>query len=96
MGEKRWGRQYHERMIAEELNYVRLQQPYMFSCSPEAFYASVRVNRAIAHARTHLVSIGPQEGKRTRKMWGAVGRAEKVVNEANNRIARCLLKPGDE
>lgn len=64
------------------------------SCSPEAVYGLVRANREIAQARTKLVTIGYRDSARTMKLWAVVGKVEKQVNAAGNRVAKCLLKHG--
>lgn len=87
---RRWDRSYHEETAIEEIEAAKRHLRGAYGCSSEAVYAAVRANRMIAHARTHLVSIGPSDGKRTRRIWGALGKIENAVNEANNKLATCL------
>lgn len=92
---KRWSRQFHEEMAAEEVAYIkrtlRWGGGHARGCSSEGVYTVSKLNKAIARARCHLASIGPQEGKRTRRLWGMVGRAQKQVDRVTNDLAKCLL-----
>jgi hypothetical protein len=85
-----WGRSFHEEEAARAIRDAGQKLVAAFACSPTAVRATVKANRIIAQARTHLVSIGPKDSSRTRKLWGAVGRVEKRVEAANDRLARCL------
>lgn len=71
---------------ANELMWTR-------NCGPDAVYALVRANRNIAHARTHLASIGfGSSSPRTRRLWAFVNKRERQIDLAGNRVAKCMLK----
>jgi hypothetical protein len=42
----------------------------------------VEAAKSNAQARTHLTSIGPHDGRRTRKLWGMVGRQGKEIDSS--------------
>ena len=87
----KWDRKYHEEFAVDAVKTAKRELPYTYECSSQAVYATIRANKDIARARAHLSSIGQREGKRTRKLWGAVGKVERQVEQAANRIAKCLL-----
>lgn len=92
----RQGYTRHEReaRALENLELARREVKGTYDCSPRSLYALVRANRDIAHARSHLVNIGFHTSKRSARLWQLVGRGENEVNEAGNRLARCLLGRG--
>ncbi len=87
----KYGRAHHEQFAIEAVESARRELPSTYNCTPDAAYATVRANRDIARARAHVGSIGPTDSARTGKLWGFVGKAEREVGEASNRIASCLL-----
>ena len=93
MAKFKFTRALHEQFAIEAVDSARRElRRGAGYCSDSGVYALVRANRDIARARTHLASIGGDEGKRTRKLWSAVGKVERQVDLANNRVAKCLLK----
>jgi len=96
-----WTREMHEQFAIEEMNAASREvgwqrsgiperHPGAGQCSPSTAYAVIRANRAIAQARTHLASIGPMEGKRTRRLWVALQRVQRQVDKAGNYVAKCM------
>ena len=71
-------RKFHEASAADTLRRAlhateRGTQP----CDVKRFVAA---SRLVAQARVHINSIGPKDSRRTRKLWGVVGRLEKRLN----------------
>ena len=92
MKQKQWTREYHEQFAVEAMESARRELPSTHNCDDRSVYATIRANKDIARARVHLSSIGPQDGKRTRHLWGALAKVERQVEQASNRAARCALK----
>ncbi len=89
----RMTRAIHEEFAIEALDAAKRDLTSAHSCDSGSLYALTRANRDIARARVHVATISyGGEGKRTRHLWGAVGKVEKRVMEANNRLAKCLLR----
>jgi hypothetical protein len=91
---KRWTREMHEEFAAEEIQSIGRELRYgTRGCSTDSVYRVARINRAIGRARSHLASIGPSTGRRSRvrKLWGLAGKAQKRVDTATNNLAKCLL-----
>ena len=88
---KRYTRGTHEQFAVEAARTAISELPYTYNCDPGAVYALVRAKTDIARARVHLavISMGGSS-RRTVRLWGVVQRAENRVNEASNRVARCL------
>lgn len=88
-------REFHEEMAVLSAKRAANDLVWTRNCNTEAVYALVRANRNIAHARSHLASIGfGPSGPRTRRLWSFVGKRERQIDDANNRVAKCLLKKG--
>lgn len=92
MAKFKYTRSTHEQFAIEAIQGAKRELKWTHGCGSNAVYALVRANREIARARVHLASIGGDVGKRTGKLWGAVQRAENQVNQAGDRVARCLIK----
>lgn len=89
----RWGRDWHEERAASLAKSARRDLVWTRNCDSQAVYALSRATRDVGQARVHLVSIGAgPESRRTRKLWGIVSKSQRAVDEAANRVARCLLK----
>lgn len=86
------GRAYHEEFAVEAMDTAKRELVSTYNCDPTAVYATVRAHRDIARARAHLASIGGAEGPRTRKLWSALAKVEREVEQSSNRIAKCMLK----
>ena len=90
---RKWDRSWHEERAASMAASAKRDLVFTKNCDTSAVYALVRANRDIAHARTHLVAIGPgRESARTRKLWAIVSKSERMVEQATNHVAKCLLK----
>lgn len=53
----------------------------------------IEANRSIAHARSHMVSIGlqtPRGKTRHGQLWRFVSKVDKKVREANQRFKLCM------
>lgn len=75
-----WNRRYHETRAIECANdATRRLRGY----GPAGI---IQANRLIAQARTHLTSIGPNDGKRTRQLWAMVCRADRAVARATEQM----------
>ena len=68
-----WPRSYHEEAAIRSANEALRVR----TCP--TFAGVIKANRMVAHARSHLVSIGPRESKRTLRLWAFVGKVEKIV-----------------
>lgn len=98
-----FSRHKHEQFAVEAMDSAKRELPSTYTCQPSGAYATIRAHRDIARARAHLASIGGDEGPRTRKLWGALGKVERQVEQASNRVARCMRggdlgrarRPGD-
>ena len=98
---KAWGREYHEQFAVEAIESATREirwteasgghHPGPGRCHPSTAYAVIRANKDIARARAHLASIGPREGKRTRRIWSALSKVERRV-QASNYVAKCMGK----
>lgn len=73
-------RKFHETMAVDGIRRVsnEISGVHGLSCKVEKF---VKVSRLIAQARVHVNSIGPKDSKRTRKLWGAIGKIEKRLRD---------------
>ena len=98
----RWNREAHESSVISTLrkftghggsNSHRIfftgRHPGRGQCARSTARDIIAANREIAQARTHLVAIGPKDGKRTRKLWGQLGKLEKRLDVANKYLAAC-------
>lgn len=84
-------RQDKEENAVRDAEAAKRELKYTYDCSPTALYSLVRAHRDVAHARTQLVSIGFHDSTRTRRLWSVVGKVEKDVSQASNRLAKCLV-----
>lgn len=50
----------------------------------------VKANREIAHARTHLLSLGLATSTRTDRLWAIVCRADRHVTTCTERALRAM------
>ena len=90
---KQWGRDWHEERALQSAASATRDLVFTRNCDPQAVYSLSRASKDIAHARTHLVSIGPgNEGARTKKIWRVVSKAQRQVDLAADRVAKCMLK----
>lgn len=86
-------RDWHEEMAISSAKAAANELTWTRNCGPDAVYALARAERNIAHARTHLASIGfGRANARTKRLWAFVNRRDRQVEEAANRVARCMIK----
>lgn len=99
----RWNREAHESAVTDTLRRYTgrggifgpqplpsgARHPGRGQCARSTAREIIAANREIAQARTHLVAIGPKDGKRTRKLWGQLGKLEKRLDAANKYLAAC-------
>lgn len=87
-------RKWHEDFAATSTKEaVRLSRGD-YGCNKEAMDRLIEANRSIAQARTHLVSIGLHSNKRpgrTARLWSAIGKAERQVDQAGANFLRCVI-----
>jgi predicted transcriptional regulator len=91
----------HERSVHDHIqraNVERKRANQSATC-PAALGHLFEATRANAQARSHLVSIGPKDSKRTRQLWGVVGRQGKDIERAlkSMEASGCINKhPGGD
>lgn len=96
----RWNREAHESSVISTLRKFTqgafagwaapvARHPGAGQCARSTARDIIAANREVAQARTHLVAIGPKDGKRTRKLWGQLGKLEKRLDAANKYLAAC-------
>jgi hypothetical protein len=94
----RWNREMHEDFVVKAIRQLEdrplimgigKHHPGAGKCDRRVIKGIVEANRLIAQARTHLASIGPREGKRTKKLWAQVGKIDKKIAKANDWLAAC-------
>lgn len=88
----RFTRATHEQFALEAVDSAKRELSSTFDCSAGAVYATVRMNRDIGRARAHLGSIGHHDSPRTVRLWHAVEKAQREVDLASNRVAKCVLR----
>jgi hypothetical protein len=88
-----WGdRDFHEGRVVELVDATNRLLPSIGEgyCEGRAIRALIQANRHVAQARTHLVSIGPHEGKRTRRLFAVVSKLERRLKTVTDKtIAKC-------
>jgi hypothetical protein len=93
-----WTRESHEQAAVRAMSAASKELGHRFSathpgagqCSPSTAYSVIRANRDIAQARVHLSAIGPMEGRRTSRLWAALQKVQRRVDEAGNYVAKCM------
>lgn len=91
-------RAYHEERVADNLRILKSNletfPTLVHSNCEDALMRFEYIARGIALARAHVASIetGPGRGPRTRKLWGAVGRSEKLVEAARKQLQKTCLR----
>lgn len=73
---------------------VRLLPMARADCGAHSLDSLVKAERIIAQARVHLSAIGFESGPRTRKLWGAIGKADKQVQSVRDSFKKCLTSHG--
>lgn len=61
-------------------------------CSRYGLKNIIEANRDVAQARTHLASIGPREGRRTKRLWSQIGKIDKRVKTASDSLMKCIVE----
>ncbi len=80
--------EYELRPVPERLH------PGPGQCGRSTAARIIKANRDVAQARTHLVSIGPKDSKRTTRLWKQLSKIEKRLAAANKYLAMCVGRDG--
>ncbi len=76
---------YHEQQAVSYAMEAARAAMYV-SGHPTDYARVIKANRAIAHARTHLVSIGMVTNKRADRLWAFVCKIDRAVAAATAKM----------